>query len=221
MADYPYYGQNYGSRDQSTQPSYLPQNYQNTAYNNFPQDDSRAGQSMMNQAYDNAMSTYYNQQQMSGYSAPAAQPNIPQIPPFQGWNQDSMSMSQYNTAPQGIHSYGGYNQQNYSQNSQYYAPVATPTQAPYPSQSTGYGNAASREMSEGEFDDGSANVNNTSAIASMAAQGRNYYRGNDGGNGYLDTAHRAVYPQSQNPSPQQPPALRSGKSMFLFIYYFC
>lgn len=145
----------------------------------------------------------YNQQQLPNYSAPAMQNNIPPVPVFQGWNQENSSMPQYNAAPQGMHSYAGYNHQNYAQNSQYYAPVAAP-QPTYHSQTPAYGNIENREMSEGEYDDTSAHMHAAAPNASIGAPGSSHYRGNDG-NSYLDTTHRAVYPTGQDPVPQQPP----------------
>ncbi|TGO89653.1 hypothetical protein BPOR_0099g00080 [Botrytis porri] len=157
----------------------------------------------MTQGYDNTMAYGYNQQQLPNYSAPAMQNNIPPVPVFQGWNQENSSMPQYNAAPQGMHSYAGYNHQNYAQNSQYYAPVAAP-QPTYHSQTPAYGNVKNREMSEGEYDDTSAHMHAAAPNASIGAPGSSHYRGIDG-NGYLDTAHRAVYPTGQDPAPQQPP----------------
>ncbi|KAF7955091.1 uncharacterized protein EAE97_000350 [Botrytis byssoidea] len=200
MSDYPYYGAAYGNRDQSNNPPY-PTYSNHSAY--YPQDDGRSGQHAMTQGYDNTMAYGYNQQQLPNYSAPAMQNNIPPVPVFQGWNQENSSMPQYNAAPQGMHSYAGYNHQNYAQNSQYYAPVAAPQPA-YHSQTPAYGNVENREMSEGEFDDTSAHMRSAAPNASIGAPGSRHYRGNDG-TGYLDTAHRAVYPTGQDPAPQQPP----------------
>lgn len=164
----------------------------------------------MTQGYDNTMAYGYNQQQLPNYSAPAMQNNIPPVPVFQGWNQENSSMPQYNAAPQGMHSYAGYNHQNYAQNSQYYAPVAAP-QPTYHSQTPAYGNIENREMSEGEYDDTSAHMHAAAPNASIGAPGSSHYRGNDG-NSYLDTTHRVVYPTGQDPVPQQPPpTLRNGK----------
>ncbi|TEY71640.1 hypothetical protein BOTCAL_0089g00190 [Botryotinia calthae] len=199
MSDYPYYGAAYGNREQSNNPPY-PTYSNQSAY--YPQDDGRSGQHTMAQGYDNTMAYGYNQQ-LPNYSAPAMQNNIPPVPVFQGWNQESSSMPQYNAAPQGMHSYAGYNHQSYAQNSQYYAPVAAP-QPTYHSQTPAYGNIENREMSEGEYDDTSAHMHAAAPNASIGAPGSSHYRGN-GGNGYLDTAHRAVYPTGQDPAPQQPP----------------
>ncbi|TGO37749.1 hypothetical protein BHYA_0090g00390 [Botrytis hyacinthi] len=200
MSGYPYYGAAYGNRDQSNNPPY-PTYSNHSAY--YPQDDGRSGQHAMNQGYDNTMAYGYNQQQLPNYSAPAMQNNIPPVPVFQGWNQENSSMPQYNAAPQGMHSYAGYNHQNYAQNSQYYAPVAAPQPA-YHSQTPAYGNVENREMSEGEYDDTSVHMHSAAPNASIAAPGSNHYRGNSG-TGYLGTAHRAVYPTGQDPAPQQPP----------------
>ncbi|THV45715.1 hypothetical protein BGAL_0458g00060 [Botrytis galanthina] len=200
MSDYPYYGAAYGNRDQSNNPPY-PTYSNHSAY--YPQDDGRSGQHAMAQGYDNTMAYGYNQQQLPSYSAPAMQNNIPPVPVFQGWNQENSSMPQYNAAPQGMHSYARYNHQNYAQNSQYYAPVAAPQPA-YHSQTPAYGNVENREMSEGEYDDTSAHMHSAAPNASIGALGSSHYRGNDG-TGYLDTAHRAVYPTGQDPTPQQPP----------------
>ncbi|KAF7957817.1 hypothetical protein EAE96_003387 [Botrytis aclada] len=199
MSDYPYYGAAYGNRDQSNNPPY-PTYPNQSAY--YPQDDGRSGQHTMTQGYDNTMAYGYNQQ-LPNYSAPAMQNNIPPVPVFQGWNQENSSMPQYNAASQGMHSYAGYNHQNYAQNSQYYAPVAAP-QPTYHSQTPAYGNVENREMSEGEYDDASTHMHAAAPNASIGAPGSSHYRGNDG-NGYLDTAHRAIYPTGQNPAPQQPP----------------
>lgn len=211
MSEYPYYGATYGSRDQTNPQSYLPPTYPNSTPF-YQQNDGRPVQPSMNQAYDNTMAAYgYNQH--IPYSAPTVQTNLPPMPSFQGWNQDNPALSHYSAHPQSMQSYGAYNQQNYNQNSQYYAPVGVPSAQPtYQSQAPAYGNAGDREMSEGEYDDGSAHITHPPATALVGASGSNNYHGNDG-NGFLDTAHRAVYSQSQNNSPQQPPALRSGKSM--------
>ncbi|EDN91088.1 hypothetical protein SS1G_00491 [Sclerotinia sclerotiorum 1980 UF-70] len=203
MSDYPYYGAAYGSRDQANNPSYPAYPTQAPYYQ---QDVGRAGQHAMTQGYDNTMGYGYNQQ-LPDYSAPAMQNNIPQVAIFQGWNQENSSMSQYNAAPQGMHSYAGYNHQNYAQNSQYYAPVAAP-QPTFHSQTPVYGNIENREMSEGEYDDTSARIHPAPPNTSAGAPGTSLYRGNDG-NGYHDTAHRAVYPTSRDPTPKQPPTLRN------------
>ncbi|ESZ95307.1 hypothetical protein SBOR_4304 [Sclerotinia borealis F-4128] len=205
MSDYPYYGATYGSRDQTNNPPYPTYPTQAPYYQ---QDDGHSGQHAMTQGYDNTMAYGYNQQ-LPNYSAPAMQNNIPQVPVFQGWNQENSSMPQYSAMPQGMQSYAGYNHQNYAQNSQYYAPVAVP-QPTYHSQTPVYGNTGDREMSEGEYDDTSAHMHTAPPSTSVGAPGTSHYRGNDG-NGYLDTAHRAVYPASQDPTPQQPPNLRNGK----------
>ncbi|KAG4034266.1 hypothetical protein MFRU_003g02370 [Monilinia fructicola] len=207
MSDYPYYGATYG-RDQTNNPPYptypAPAPY-------YQQDDGRAGQHAMTQAYDNAMAYGYNQQ-LPNYSAPAMQNNIPQPPVFQGWNQENTSMPQYNAAPQTMHSYAGYNHQNYTQNSQYYAPVAAP-QPTYHSQTPMYGNTGDREMSEGEYDDSSAHRHTAPAGTSVGAPGTSHYRGNEG-NGYVDTAHRAVYPNSQNHTTPHPPTLQNADDYY-------
>ena len=205
MSNYPYYGATYGSRSQTNNPPYPTYPAQAPYYQ---QSDGRSGQHSMAQGYDNTMAYGYNQQ-VPNYSAPALQSNIPQVPVFQGWNQDNAAMPPYNSAPQSMHSYAGYNHQNYAQNSQYYAPVAAP-QPTYHSQTPAYGNAGDREMSEGEYDDTSAHMHVAPAGASVGATGTNHYRG-DAGNGYLDTAHLAVHSASQDPNSQQPPTLRSGK----------
>ncbi|QSZ35032.1 hypothetical protein DSL72_007895 [Monilinia vaccinii-corymbosi] len=197
MSDYPYYGATYG-RDQTNNPPYPTYPTQAPYYQ---RDDGRSGQHAMTQAYDNTMAYGYNQQ-LPSYSAPAMQNNTPQRPVFQGWNQENTSMPQYNAAPQAMHSYAGYNHQNYAQNSQYYAPVAAP-QPTYHSQTPMYGNPGDREMSEGEYDDNSAHMHTAPPSTSVGAPGTSHYRGHDG-NGYLDTAHRAVYPTSQDPTPPHP-----------------
>ncbi|APA07897.1 hypothetical protein sscle_03g026670 [Sclerotinia sclerotiorum 1980 UF-70] len=208
MSDYPYYGAAYGSRDQANNPSYPAYPTQAPYYQ---QDVGRAGQHAMTQGYDNTMGYGYNQQ-LPDYSAPAMQNNIPQVAIFQGWNQENSSMSQYNAAPQGMHSYAGYNHQNYAQNSQYYAPVAAP-QPTFHSQTPVYGNIENREMSEGEYDDTSARIHPAPPNTSAGAPGTSLYRGNDG-NGYHDTAHRAVYPTSRDPTPKQPPTLRNAADYY-------
>ncbi|KAJ8064813.1 hypothetical protein OCU04_007122 [Sclerotinia nivalis] len=208
MSDYPYYGAAYGSRDQTNNPPYPTYPTQAPYYQ---QDVGRSGQHAMTQGYDNTMGYGYNQQ-LPNYSAPAMQNNIPQVPIFQGWNQENSSMPQYNAAPQGMHSYAGYNHQNYAQNSQYYAPVAAP-QPTYHSQTPVYGNTENREMSEGEYDDTSARIHPAPPNSSAGAPGTSLYRGNDG-NGYVDTAHRAVYPTSRDPTPKQPPTLRNAADYY-------
>lgn len=206
MSDYPYYGANYG-RDQTNNPPYGPTYSTQAPY--YQQNDGRSNQHAITQAYDNSMAYGYNQQ-LPNYSAPTMQNNIPQVPAFHGWNQDNTSMAQYNAAPQqSMHSYAGYNHQNYTQNAQYYAPVAAP-QPSYHPQVPAYGNPRDREMSEGEYDDTSAHMHAGSVNTSVGAPGRSHYRGNDG-NGYLDTAHRAVYQTSQSHTPPQPPTLQNGK----------
>ncbi|KAI9651281.1 hypothetical protein NHQ30_001319 [Ciborinia camelliae] len=213
MSDYPYYGATYGSREQTNNPPYPTYPTQAPYYQ---QDDGRSGQHAMTQAYDNTMAYGYNQQ-LPNYSAPAMQNNIPQMPVFQGWNQENPSMPQYNAALHGMHSYPGYNQ-NYAQNSQYYPPVAAPQPA-YHSQTPVYGNAGEREMSEGEYDDTSTHMHAAPPSTSVGAPGTSHYRRNDG-NGYLDAAHRAVYPTSQDPTPQPPPTLHNGKQLQPFASSF-
>lgn len=214
MSDYPYYGATYGGRDQTNNPPYPTYPTQAPYYQ---QDDGRSAQHSMTQGYDNSMAYGYNQQ-IPNYSAPAMQNNIPQVPIFQGWNQENSSMPQYNAVPQGMNAYSGYNHQNYAQNSQYYAPVAAP-QPTYHSQTPVYGNTGDREISEGEYDDTSARMHTEPPNTSAGAPGTSHYRGNDG-NGYLDTAHRAVYPTRQDLNSQQPPTLRSGKSVQFPLYSF-
>jgi hypothetical protein len=197
MSDYPLtpsYGA-YGGQHQQPNAPYLPPTYQNHPY---PQADNvHPGPSQYSQSYDASMTAYGYNQTVPGFSAAALASGAPPLPIFQGWNQDPIPLPDY-TAPQNNLQYPGYSGEPYN-NTPHYHPMAQ--QQSY-HQNTPYTNAKpadENELSEGEFDDGYVPPNPVPVDYSVPQ-----YHGN-GGAGYIDTAHRAVYNSTQTHSPLQPP----------------
>ena len=194
MSDYPPvppYGASYGSQPQ-TNPSYLPP-YPNQY---MPQDDGRAAQTHMASNYDTSMSAYGYNNSIPGFSASSIASAPPPLPIYQGWNQDGVPLPSYSTPHNNIQ-YTGYGANSYHPPQSYSAPP----QQTYHQNAQHAAPYDEGELSEGEFD--AYRGQNTGGAAS-ANYGSGYYHSNDG-TGYMNTAHRAVYPSGQDYSnqPQQ------------------
>jgi hypothetical protein len=196
MSDYPsapHYGTNYGQNQQYIQPTY-PNQYSQP-------DDGQMGQHNYAQNYDANMSAYGYNGAIPGFSAANLAAGAPPLPIYQGWSQDPNPIPSY-SAPQNTVLHTGYPANSYNNYQQHYPPVPPhsyqqniqPPAKPYDE----------GEVSEGEFDGGYAPPN-----PNPVDYGANQY----GGNGYLDTAHRAVYARNQD--PPSIPVSRPGMHMLL------
>lgn len=196
----PSYGLNYGAREQQN-PPYLPPTYPNQY---MQAADSHTSQGQMGNNYDASMNAYAYNRAIPSFSAAAVASGVPPLPIFQGWNQDAIPLPPYNlppAVPAPAPQYNPYG--NTPQNTGFYPPPPPPP----PPQPTYQQNHIQKpfepDLSEGEFEDG-GRATRTPPVG----QSSGFYRGN-GGNGYVDTAHRAVYSKTQDYSPQQS---YSGKS---------
>jgi len=180
MSEYnqqPHYGVNYGSQNQTNTP-YLP------PYPNQYSQPNDSGSSQQNYVpnYDVNAAAYGYNQSMPGFNTAVAASTVPPLPIYQGWNQDTIPLPTYNAPPNNI-----YNNQNYPNYSQPYPPIPQQNYQPNPQLGKSY--------NEIDHSNGYAPPNHTPVIYSSAQ-----YRGSDG-NGYIDTAHRAVYSAPQDAAP--------------------
>jgi hypothetical protein len=193
MSEYPstpHYGANYGGQNQQN-PPYLPPTYPNQ----YPQtDEGHIGQLQYAPSYDANISSYGYNGAVPGFSAAALAPGAPPLPLYQGWNQDPVPLPVYN-APLNNMQHSGYAVHPYDRYPQQYPPATS--QSNYHQHISPTKQFDEGEVSEGEFDNGHA-PSNSATMDYASAQ----YAGN-GGNGYIDTAHRAVYARSQDPPPPQ------------------
>lgn len=194
MSDYPatpHYGANYGGQNQQN-PPYLPPTYPNQ----YPQtDESHMPQHQYAPSYDADVSGYGYNGGVPGFSAAALAAGAPPLPIYQGWHQDPASLPAYNPTHNNIQ-HVGYGAPLYDGFPQQYPPPAPQqTQHSYQQHLPTTKTYDEGEVSEGDFD---GRYTQKSAVNQYASQ----YPGN-GGNGYIDTAHRAVYTRSQDPIPLQ------------------
>lgn len=164
-----------------------------------PQNTGRASQVPMSQQhYGQAMSAFDYNQSIPGFSASTVASGVPPLPIFQNWNQENYQIPQPTPqypSQQNSVAYQGYNNTPPVQN-QYYPPnPAVQSQRPFHVQPTA-STVVNRDSSEGEFDE------QTGHGYGPPGRNTNHYRGNDG-NGFIDTAHRAVFAKSQDASPLQ------------------
>ena len=193
MSDYPptpSYGASSWSQEQANAP-YLPSNHPN---HYLQPNDVRTGRAPMASSYDASMSAYGYNGAIPGFSAAVVASGVPPLPIFQGWNQDSIPLPPY-TSPQNASQYAEY-QNDFYHNAQHFRPIEAQTyrhntQAARPSDNG--------ELSEGEFEE-SAFPKNTAPVS----HGVNQYNGSGG---YVDTAHRALYPRTQDSNPVQESSL--------------
>jgi hypothetical protein len=174
----------------------------------MPQDDSRGGENPYMQSYNSNMAGYGYNAAIPGFNATAALAHVPTpLPIYQGWNQDPNPLPTYN-APQNSVSQNGYATPSYNTYTQQYSAVPSqPYQQnaqPQPAKSYDEG-----EVNEGNYDGGYATQN--SAPLHYGAKSA-AFPANDG-NGFTDTAHRAVYSRSQDP----PQNSRPGKPFLLQV----
>ena len=196
MSDYPPppappYGASCGSQDQ-TNPPYLPPTYPNQY---MQANNGRTGLHAASN-YDTSMSAYGYNNSMPGFSAGALASGPAPLPIFQGWNQDAIPLPSY-TVPHNNMQHTGYVHNNYQNPQSYPVHPSPPT---YQQNSQHVKPHDEGELSEGEFEDAYA-AQNTAPHAATDYRS-NYYRGNDG-TGYMDTAHRAVYPRNQDYNGRQ------------------
>jgi len=186
-----HYGVNYGSQNHTNAP-YLP------PYPNQYSQTNDGGSAQQNYIpnYDVNAAGYGYNQSVPGFNPTSVASVVPPLPIYQGWNQDPMPLPTYN-APSG----NMYSNQNYSSFPQPY-PSIPQHQAYQPNPRVGkpYDD---RKVSDTDYSTAYAPPNHTPVIYSSAQ-----YRGADG-NGYVDTAHRAVYPTPQDAASI--PVNRSGE----------
>jgi hypothetical protein len=197
MSDYPstpHYGANYGGQNQPN-PPYLPPAYPNQYSQS---DDGHMGQHQYAPNYVANMAAYGYNGVAPGFSAAALAAAAPPLPIYQGWNQDPVPLPPYNTQHNTMQQ-TGYTASTYNDYPQHYAPPQQSYQHNIP-QAKPYDEG---EVSEGEFDGGYAPQNPTPVDYGATQYGAN------GGNGYVDTAQRAVYA----PPPAQ--ASRPGETTLL------
>jgi hypothetical protein len=154
--------------------------------------------------YDANMSAYGYNNSIPGFSAGSLAPGAPPLPIYQGWNQDAMPLPPY-AAPQGNMQYAGYGGNAY-QPQQSFVPPQPQTYRQNTQHVSSYDEG---ELSDGEFDAYGGQHAGGHASADYRS---NYFQGNDG-TGYMNTAHRAVYPGSQEYSNHH---YSSGKSSLRF-----
>lgn len=209
MSDYPPappYGAGYGSQP-ATHPSYLPP-YPNQY---MQQDDGHATQTHLASNYDTSVSAYGYNSSIPGFTAAVA-PAAPLLPIYQGWNQDAIPLPTYST-PHSNMQYTGYGGNTYQSSQSYSAPP----QQTYHSSTQHAAPYDEGELSEGEFD--VYRGQNTGAAAS-ASYGSSYYHGNDG-SGYMNSAHRAVFPGGQDYNSQQHQQYPSGRCLCERLFNQC
>lgn len=191
MSDYPsasQYGANYGSQNQPN-PPYLPPTYPNQ-YSR--PDDGRMGQNHYAPNYDANMSAYGYNGHAPGFTAAPIATGAPPLPMYQGWNQDPVPVAPYNEQHDAMQR-TGYTSNAYNNYSQHYPTVQhSYQQSMQPAKPYDEG-----EVSEGEFDGGYPPQNPVSTDYTATQYGGNV------GNGFVGTAHRAVYHRSQNQPPVQ------------------
>lgn len=182
MSDYPstpLYGANYGQNQPN--PPYVPPAYPNQ----YSQpDDGHMGQHQYAPSYDSNMAAYGYNGAVPGFSAAALAAGAPPLPIYQGWNQDPVPLPPYNAQSNMQHT--GYTTNAYNNYPQQYPP---------PPQNYQQNIQPAKPYDEGEVSEGEFEGAYTPQNSTHVNYGANQYSGNGGnvGNGYVDTAHRAVY----------------------------
>jgi hypothetical protein len=157
-----------------------------------------AAQTHMASSYDTSMAAYGYNNAIPVFNPGSLAPAAPPVPVYQGWNQDAVPLPSY-SAPQTNVQYAGYGSNSY-QTQPAYAPPHPQTYHQNTQHIAPYDEG---ELSEGEFDAyGGQRAAGGGGAAASATYGSNYYQGNDG-TGYMNTAHRAVYPSGHDYTNQQ------------------
>jgi hypothetical protein len=159
------------------------------------------GQHQYAQNYDANMAAYGYNGAVPGFSAASLASGAPPLPIYQGWNQDPAPLPPY-TAPQGVVQHTGYAPHPYHNYAQHYPSVPQHNYQQNMPHAKPYDEG---EVSEGEYEQEYV------AQPPPIDYSINQY-GVNGGNGYMDTAHRAVYARGQDPAPVQP--VHSGMKFF-------
>lgn len=204
MSDYPqqpHYGAGYGAPANQYPPppvysnQYVQPNTGTAPEGQYmPQYEQNMAQNMNQYAYNGAV---------PGFNPPALQAAPTSLPIYQGWNQDSVPLPTY-TAPQNPIQHNGYVAPPYNNN--YSQPYPQNTHNTYqqiiqPQPTKQYNEV---ETGKGNFDDGYGGQSN---IPVHYGPKPIQYALNDG-NGFTDTAHRAVYARNQDSVPKS----RNGKT---------
>ncbi|RDW62296.1 hypothetical protein BP6252_11729 [Coleophoma cylindrospora] len=195
MADYPqtpHYGSHFGHQSQSPYvPPTYPNQYMQSTTHQIPGNYAYP----VAQSMENTQSAYnYNQNIPGTATAPGLNH---QQPIYQGWNQEPMPSAPYTPQQPNLQnpSYGPsyYGQQNYQ-----LPPQAQQQYSQYPAP------GEDGELSEGEFEPRAAH---TGPLPSAYDQAPTW---NSDRTGFVDTAHRAVFPRNQERSTPQ--SARSGNA---------
>lgn len=159
MSNYPppQYGGGYGTPDQSNMP-YLPPAYPQQYYQ---QDSTRGAHVQMNTQMNAATGNYnsYGYNHLApGFNSTVGAPAISPMPIFQGWNQDSLPLPPFTTAPQQS-SYSAYN--GAYQQTQYGVPANQNSWSQPPANNAKA--VEQSDLSEGEYDDSAMPNNHVSS----------------------------------------------------------
>jgi len=204
MVDYPqqpHYGASYGQANNPYQPPLYPNQY-------VQPNDGHTADNQYVANYNQNMGAYGYNAAIPGFNAAALASAPTPLPIYQGWNQDPMPLPAY-TAPQNTMPNNGYSAPSYNN----YVPPYPPVPQPAYQQNT----QPAKPYDESDMNGGS--YNNGYAAPAVPQQKAPYnakasaFPSNDG-NGYTDTAHRAVYARNQDAAPPQ--NSRPGKLQFSF-----